>query len=192
MSISTGFTGTNVISLALSLDHPTGKISNLEEAENSAVGTGLGNIWKNKASWIDHTAVLQVDKATSPLLLLHNKKDGDDVRAAVELFIALRRLEKPVWWLQYDKGDHSLSSQGTDPKDFTIRFTQFFDHYLKSAPPTRWMTQGIPAKLKGIEARYELDPAGKCGTSCKICKKWNDIVKKEPLFIQKNYKQMTK
>lgn len=167
MSIGSGFTGTDVISLALSLNYPSGKVSNLEVAENSAFGTGLGNIWENKDSWIDHTAVLQADKSKSPLLLYHDKKDGDDPRAAVELYTALRRLEKSCWWLSYDNGKHGVS--GRDAQDFTIRYTQFFDHYLKRAPAPSWMCKGVPYALKGIESRLELLPSGSCGKSCVIC-----------------------
>jgi len=168
MSLSSGFTGTDVISLSLSLDYHEGT-SNLKPAEKAALGTALGNLWQNKKRWIDHTAVLQADKATSPLLLLHNKNDGDDVRAAVELYISLRRLEKKAWWLQYDNGNHTLWKL-EDQRDFTIRYTQFFDHYLKGAPAPRWMTEGIPFKLKRIESRYELDPDGWCGKNCPVCK----------------------
>ena len=157
MSIGSGFGGTDLISLSLSLDYAEAT-SNLEWAEVSAYGAGgLGNLWGNKNSWIDHTAVLHADKVTAPLLLFHNKKDGDDVRLAVELFISLRRLEKKTWWLQYDNGGHRLREL-SDLRDFTIRYTQFFDHYLKGAPAPRWMTEGIPFKLKGVESRYEFDP----------------------------------
>lgn len=169
MSLGSGFTGTDVISLALSLNYPDNKTSNLEVAERNAYGAALGNIWQNKNSWIDHTAVLQVDKAISPLLLFHSKNDGDDPRAAVELYIAMRRLEKACWWLQYDKGDHVLGTS-QDLKDFTIRYTQFFDHYLKEAPAPKWMTRGIPARLKGIETGYTLDPLGICGVKCVSCR----------------------
>ncbi len=77
----------------------------------------------------------------------------------VEMFLALRRLGKKVWMLQYDNGDHGVN--GKDAEDYTIRFTQFFDHYLKGAPAPRWMTEGIPANLKGIETGYEPDISGK-------------------------------
>ncbi|WP_315815280.1 hypothetical protein [Paraflavitalea speifideaquila] len=56
-----------------------------------------------------------------------------------------------------------------DLRDFTIRYTQFFDHYLKAAPPPKWMTRGLPFKLKGIESRYELDVDGSCGKDCPVC-----------------------
>ncbi len=61
--------------------------------------------------------------------------------------------------LQYDKGSHGLGEE--DAKDFNIRITQFFDHYLKGAPAPKWMTQGIPAKLKGIDDGLELDMSGR-------------------------------
>jgi hypothetical protein len=57
--------------------------------------------------------------------------------------------------LQYDKWGHGL--QGKEAMDYTIRLTQFFDHYLKDAPPPQWMTKGIPARLKGVETGYQLD-----------------------------------
>jgi hypothetical protein len=174
MSLGSGLGGTNILSIALSVGggKPTfdgdGE-SNLEWGETGAYGAALGNIWKNKQSWIDHIAVLQVDKATSPLLLFHNKNDGDDVMLAVQLFTALRRLNKKAWWLQYDDGEHGVIGQ--DAKDFTIRYTQYFDHYLKDAPAPQWMTKGIPANLKAIESRYDLDPDGSCGKDCVICRK---------------------
>ena len=172
MSLGSGFGGTNVLSLALSItapDRPGKESSSLEWAESGALGSGLGNLWQNKQSWLDHTAVLNADKTTSPLLLFHNKPDTDDVMQAVQLFISLRRLGKKTWWLQYDESHH-ITIPFRDSKDFTIRYTQFFDHYLKGAPPPRWMTEGIPAGLKGIESRFELDQAGNCGKDCPVCK----------------------
>ncbi len=41
--------------------------------------------------------------------------------------------------------------------DYTIRMTQFFDHYLKNSPAAKWMTQGIPASEKGENTGLELD-----------------------------------
>jgi dipeptidyl aminopeptidase/acylaminoacyl peptidase len=177
-AMAVGAGTTDFLSQGLSLDHDNVE-STLYWAEQSAFGGALGKLWQNKASWLDHTVVLNTDKASCPLLLFHNKRDGVDIRHAVELFTALRRLEKSVWWLQYDRGDHLVA--GDDARDYTIRFTQFFDHYLKGAPAPRWMTQGIPAKLKGIEAKYELDPAGSCAmegkTQCEGCQEWNNKYK---------------
>lgn len=167
---------TNIIESALSTSSNvavSGSIgkeaSILEYIEENDFGTGLGPLWQNKQTWLDQTAVLHADKANSPLLMFHNSKDGAAIRQPMEMFIALRRLEKLVWWLDYNESAH-VTRLLRDSKDFTIRFTQFFDHYLKGAPPPRWMTEGIPLKEKGVEAKYELDVDGSCGRECKICK----------------------
>jgi hypothetical protein len=73
--------------------------------------------------------------------------------------------------------------------DFTIRYTQFFDHYLKNAPAPMWMTQGIPNKLKGVEARYELYAAGSCAMQgknhCYVCEAWNKMYKRDAVMFSK-------
>ncbi len=166
MCIGSG--ATDIISNALSFDPSVSKESPLEWAEKSSVGTGLGNLWENKDSWIDQTSVLHADNVSSPVLIYHCKRDGVPVSQAVEMFTSLWRLEKKAWWLQYDDGGHVLR-RFKDVKDFTIRYTQFFDHYLKKAPAPRWMCMGIPYKYKEVESRYELDSTDSCANNCPIC-----------------------
>lgn len=181
-AMSVGSGTTNVMSFALAKE--------LEQFEILAYGTGLGNPWQNKNSWLDHTSVLSADKIISPLLQFHCKKDAVPFEQAIQLFTALRRLEKKAWMLQYDKGGHRID--GDDARDWTIRYTQFFDHYLKQSPAPGWMTQGIPYKLKGIEARYELDAAGSCAMQgknhCYICEAWNKQHKRDTAMFSKEIK----
>jgi dipeptidyl aminopeptidase/acylaminoacyl peptidase len=114
-------------------------------------------LWENRKLYIDRSPIFNADKITTPLLMMHNDKDGACAFAdAVQFFTALRRLGKKAWMLQYDGDYHSIMDPDRQ-KDYTIRMTQFFDHYLKGAPAPRWMTQGIPAALKGIEDRLELE-----------------------------------
>ncbi|MEP7374591.1 MAG: hypothetical protein ABI675_14450 [Chitinophagaceae bacterium] len=155
-------------------------------------GQQYGNLWENKDRWLDQTTVLNVDKASSPLLLLCNKESIPDYQdQTFQFFNALRRLDKNVWWLKYDEGDHTLHDL-KELQDYTIRYTQFFDHYLKYAPAPQWMTEGIPLKLKGIESRYELDPQGTCnstnGEPCPICQAWNAQYKRTPEMFKKEIK----
>jgi dienelactone hydrolase len=164
-------------------------LSRLPDVENEME---YGNLWENKESWLDQTTVLQADKAKIPLLLFCNRQSSrGDQDQTQQLYTALRRLEKNVWWLKYDNGGHVLQDLN-ELKDYTIRYTQFFDHYLKEAPAPLWMTQGIPYKLKGIESRYELDPQGACnsnnGESCLICRAWNEQYKKTPAMFQQEIK----
>ncbi|MDR3714165.1 MAG: prolyl oligopeptidase family serine peptidase [Puia sp.] len=149
LSGAAGHNGVDLISNSLFLDG-TGSNS-LERYERDDIGSTL---WQRPDLWIKNSPIFQADQVTSPLLIFYCKFDTDWERA-VEFFIALRRLGKKVWLLQYDHGGHGVF--GRDAEDFTIRVTQFFDHYLKDRPAPAWMTRGIPAKLKGIETGYEFD-----------------------------------
>ena len=94
--------------------------------------------------------------------------------------------------LQYDSKKHKLYDR-KNQLDYTIRLTQFFDHYLKGAPPPKWMTSGIRAAMKGIETGYDLDPAGSCGmkgsNTCKVCNKWNEHYRKTPEMFTKPFSE---
>ena len=52
--------------------------------------------------------------------------------------------------LQYNDEDHNLVER-RNRKDLSIRLSQFFDYYLKGAPAAKWITDGVPATVKGIE-----------------------------------------
>jgi hypothetical protein len=81
--------------------------------------------------------------------------------------MAFRRLKKTAWLLQYENSYHHLFFN--DAKDYTLRLTQFFDHYLKDSPAPYWMTN---AALQN-ESNFLLDKSGRCYPNCKICKMWN-------------------
>ena len=92
---------------------------------------------------------------------MHNDKDGAvPWYQGIEFFVALRRLEKPVWMLTYNGEAHNLK-QWPNRMDLSIRMSQFFDHYLLDKPAPVWMTDGIPALKKGKESGYELIKKGK-------------------------------
>jgi len=42
-------------------------------------------------------------------------------------------------------------------KDWSVRMSQFFDHYLKDEPMPVWMSKGVPATQKGKTFGFELD-----------------------------------
>ena len=128
----------------------------LFEQTQNRIGATL---WGKPELYIKNSPIFRADHVTTPLLMMHTKIDGACPFAnAVEFFIALRRLGKKVWMLQYDDGNHFL--WGNAAADFTIRMQQFFDHYLKGSPAPKWMIEGIPAKLKGIEDGLELEGPG--------------------------------
>ncbi|MES2331186.1 MAG: prolyl oligopeptidase family serine peptidase [Bacteroidota bacterium] len=117
-----------------------------------------GTPWEKKQQYIDNSPVMAADKVATPLLMMQNKKDEFNFEQGIEFFLDLRRLNKKVWLLQYDNGAHTVS--GRDAIDFTIRLTQFFDHYLKGERAPKWMTEGLPVRYKGRLSSFELADAG--------------------------------
>ncbi len=123
------------------------------EAGQGRIGATL---WQRPDLYLENSPILKADHVTTPLLMMHNKIDGSSSFAqAVEFFTSLRRLNKRVWLLQYDKGVHLVS--GDAAKDYTTRVLQFFNHYLKGEPPPIWMTEGVPARERGIMKGLKLD-----------------------------------
>jgi len=128
------------------------------EAGQSRIGATL---WENLDLYIENSPLFFADQVKTPLLLMHNDKDGAvPWYQGIEFFMALRRLEKPVWMLTYNGEAHNLK-QWPNRMDLSIRMSQFFDHYLLDKPAPVWMTDGIPALKKGKESGYELIKKGK-------------------------------
>ena len=73
----------------------------------------------------------------------------------IEYFNALRRLNKLVWMINYNGDENNLKAESWGNRvDLSIRLVQFFDHYLKGKPMTKWMKDGIPAIEKGKTLGY--------------------------------------
>lgn len=112
------------------------------------------NLWEAPELYIYNSPVFHADRVNTPLLIMHNDGDGAvPWYQGIEMFMALRRLQKPVWMLQYNGEAHNIK-QRKNRKDITVRLQQFFDHYLKDAPMPRWMKEGIPMERKGQEMGY--------------------------------------
>ena len=114
------------------------------------------NLWEAPELYIANSPVFHADRVNTPLLIMHNDADGAvPWYQGIEMFMALRRLHKPVWMLQYNGEAHNLRER-RNRKDITIRLQQFFDHYLKGAPMPEWMKNGINPLRKGQDFGYEL------------------------------------
>jgi len=92
----------------------------------------------------------------TPLLMMHNDADGAvPWYQGIEFFVALKRLNQPVWMLNYNGEAHNLRER-VNRKDLSRRMQQFFDHYLMDAPAPVWMQYGIPAVEKGVNQGFDL------------------------------------
>jgi len=125
------------------------------ETGQSRIG---GSLWEKKSAYIKNSAIFQVDRITTPLLLMHGKQDPVCPFANIlEFFTGLRRMGKTAWMLAYPNSSHGL--RGDDIQDFGIRMFQFFNYYLKDKAPPRWMTNEIPGSKPHTQTGLELDSA---------------------------------
>ena len=115
-----------------------------------------GTLWEVPDRFIENSPIFSAEEIQTPVLILHNDKDGAvPWYQGIELFVALRRLDKPGWMLNYNGEDHGLR-KFPNKRDYAIRMKQFFDHYLKDAPPPVWMAEGVAAVDKGRTLGLEL------------------------------------
>ncbi|WP_370871304.1 prolyl oligopeptidase family serine peptidase [Algoriphagus sp.] len=123
------------------------------EQTQSRIG---GTLWEKPLYYLENSPLFTMDRVETPVLIMHNDADGSvPWYQGIEMFMALKRLDKPAWLLQYNGEDHNLV-QRKNAKDLSVRLSQFFDHYLKGAPAPLWMTEGLPAVEKGKTLKYEL------------------------------------
>ena len=114
------------------------------------------NLWEAPDLYIKNSPLFTIDKVKTPVVIMSNDKDGAvPWYQGIEMFTALRRLEKPVWLLNYNGDDHNLIKR-QNRKDIQIREQQFFDYYLKDAKAPAWMVKGVPATQKGKDWGFEL------------------------------------
>lgn len=112
------------------------------------------NLWEAPELYIANSPLFKADRVNTPLLIMHNDEDGAvPWYQGIEYFMALRRLGKPVWMLQYNGEAHNIRAR-KNRKDITHRLQEFFDYYLKGGSMPRWMKEGIPMTRKGQELRY--------------------------------------
>jgi len=121
------------------------------ERTQSRIG---GTLWEKPLLYIENSPLFFADKIETPILLLHNDADtAVPWYQGIEMYMALRRLDKPVWMLNYN-GEPHWPVKRENRMDFQIRMKQFFDYYLKGAEEPLWMKNGIPAIEKGIITGY--------------------------------------
>ena len=153
-AIESGAPVVNMFSAYGGIRLSTGKNRSFQyEHTQSRIGK---SIWESPLRYIENSPLFTIDKIQTPLLIMHNEDDGYvPFSQGVEFFIALRRLGKQAWLLNYNEADH-WPTKVRDKYDFQIRMAQFFDHYLKGKPMPKWMDEGIPAVNKGLDLGTEL------------------------------------
>ena len=111
------------------------------EKTQSRIGATL---WEAPLKFIENSPVFMADRVQTPLLMMHNDADGAvPWQQGIEMFVALRRLGREVYLLNYNGQPHNLTNKNA-ARDFAMRMFQFFEHHLKEKPAPQWMEKGVP------------------------------------------------
>ncbi|MGR2054332.1 alpha/beta hydrolase family protein, partial [Salmonella enterica] len=87
-------------------------------------------LWEKPNLYIENSALFSIPQIKTPLVVMAN--DADDAvpwYQGIEMFTAMRRLNKSVWMLNYNNEAHNLIER-KNRKDIQIREQQFFDYLL--------------------------------------------------------------
>ena len=116
------------------------------EKSQSRIGATL---WEKPSLYIENSPLFHLKGVKTPLVIMANDNDGAvPWYQGIEMFTAMRRLNKKVWMLNYNGEAHNLVER-KNRKDIQIREQQFFDWLLKGEKPAVWLKTGVPAIEKG-------------------------------------------
>ena len=133
---------TNMISMYSSIYWNSGG-GNMAIFESSQ-GRFTGDYLEATDAYIRNSPVFFANRVKTPLIILHNDKDGAvDWNQGIEYYNTLRRLGKDVIMLQYVGENHGLRVPANQ-KDYTVRMREFFDHHLKGTEAPAWLLEGVP------------------------------------------------
>ena len=103
--------------------------------------------WDNPDRYHFESALTHAPKVTVPFLIMHGTADPTvSFSEGMNFYNALRYNGKTAHFLAYPNEGHGLRGMA-NRKDLTVRFFQFFDHYLKGAPAPKRVT-GVSSKIR--------------------------------------------
>jgi dipeptidyl aminopeptidase/acylaminoacyl peptidase len=113
-------------------DSPRLGVRNIHAPEKSQDRLGA-TLWQQPQKYIQHSAIMFADRIKTPLLLMCGEQDHNvPPRQLMEMYYALRRLNKEVEWVSYTNGGHGMPTTTIDEvKDYHKRIVGWYDSHLK-------------------------------------------------------------
>jgi dipeptidyl aminopeptidase/acylaminoacyl peptidase len=114
-------------------DSPRLGVRNIHAPEKSQDRLGA-TLWEQPQKYIQHSAIMFADRIKTPLLLITGEQDHNvPARQAMEMFYALRRLDREVEWVNYIHGGHGMPTTTVEEvRDYHERILAWYDKHLKS------------------------------------------------------------
>ncbi len=113
-------------------DSPRLGVRNIHAPEKSQDRLGA-TLWQQPQKYIQHSAIMFADRIKTPLLIMNGEQDHNvPARQGMEMYYALRRLNKEVEWVSYINGGHGMpTSTIEEVRDYTRRIVEWYDGHLK-------------------------------------------------------------
>ena len=113
-------------------DSPRLGVRNVNAAEKTQDRIGA-TMWEQPQKYVQHSAVMFADRIKTPLLLMTGGEDHNvPALNTREMYFALRRLGKPVEWVNYTNGGHGIPmTNATEFADWHTRLLGWYTRYLK-------------------------------------------------------------
>ncbi|HSQ19392.1 MAG TPA: prolyl oligopeptidase family serine peptidase, partial [Blastocatellia bacterium] len=113
-------------------DSPRLGVRNIHAPEKSQDRLGA-TLWQQPQKYIQHSAIMFADRIKTPLLLMCGEQDHNvPPRQLMEMYYALRRLNKEVEWVSYTNGGHGMPTTTVEEvKDYHKRIITWYDDHLK-------------------------------------------------------------
>jgi len=104
--------------------------------------------WEKPDVYHFESALTHAPEVRQPVLIMHGTADPTVAFSeGMNFYNALRFNGKTAYLLAYPGEPHGLRGLA-NRRDLTIRYFEFFDHYLKGAPAPKWMKDGVPYLVK--------------------------------------------
>jgi len=111
------------------------------EKAQSRIGASL---FEAPHLYIGNSPLFFAERIKTPLLIQHG--DIDEAvpwYQSIEMYLAMRRLNKDCIFLQYRDEPHHLKKY-PNKLDYSIKMKEYFDYHLKGQKPAKWIIKGVP------------------------------------------------
>jgi dienelactone hydrolase len=111
------------------------------ERSQSRLGATL---WERRDLFLNNSPLFFADRITTPLLMMFgDEDDAVPFTQGIEMYLAMRRLNKEAHLLQYRKEPHN-PRKFANRYDYARKMKDFFDYHLKGAAPADWLKASVP------------------------------------------------
>lgn len=101
-----------------------------------------GSFYEYPDAYLRNSPIHNLQKINTPLLSFHGGKDGRvNVNQGIEMYNAMRRLEKEHIFLVYPNEEHILDNP-ENQADLSKKILHWFGYKLKGEPPMAWVLKG--------------------------------------------------